>query len=63
MYNKTLAELRDIARELAQDEGVAFADVFDPMMDAMTKAKAKYGARVPRVRAATASTRTATGTW
>jgi lysophospholipase L1-like esterase len=43
MYNKTLAELRDIARELAQAEGVAFADVFSPMMEAMTKAKAKYG--------------------
>ncbi len=43
MYNKTLAAERDIARTLAQEEGVLFANVFDPMMDAMTKAKAKYG--------------------
>ncbi len=43
MYNKTLAALRDIAREVAQEEGVVFADVFDPMVDVMTKAKAKYG--------------------
>lgn len=43
MYNKTLAEERDIARKVAEDEGVTFADVFDPMMDVMTKAKAKYG--------------------
>ena len=43
MYNKTLAQLRDIARNVAQEEGVVFADVFDPMMAAMTKAKAKYG--------------------
>ena len=43
MYNKTLAAERDIAREVAQSEGVAFADVYDPMIDVMTKAKAKYG--------------------
>ncbi len=43
MYNKTLAELRDIARQVAQEEGVVFANVFDPMLTAMTKAKAKYG--------------------
>ncbi len=43
MYNKTLAALRDIAREVAENEGVAFANVFDPMVDVMTKAKAKYG--------------------
>jgi len=43
MYNKTLAALRDIAREVAQEDGVAFANVFDPMMEAMTKGKAKYG--------------------
>lgn len=43
VYNKTLAELRDIARQVATEEGVAFADVFDPMVDAMTKAKIKYG--------------------
>ncbi len=43
MYNKTLAALRDIAREVAQEDGVGFANVFDPMMEAMTKGKAKYG--------------------
>jgi lysophospholipase L1-like esterase len=43
MYNKTLAELRDIAKEVAQSNGVAFADVHSAMIDAMTKAKAKYG--------------------
>lgn len=43
VYNKTLASLRDIAREVAQSEGAAFADVYDPMYDVMTKAEAKYG--------------------
>jgi lysophospholipase L1-like esterase len=43
VYNKTLGELRDIARDVAQSNGVTFADVHAPMMDAMTKAKAKYG--------------------
>jgi lysophospholipase L1-like esterase len=43
MYNKTLAGLRDVAKELAAAEGVVFANVHDPMMDAMVKAKAKYG--------------------
>ncbi len=43
MYNGTLAKLRDIAREVATEEGVAFANVHDTMMDVMIKAKAKYG--------------------
>jgi len=43
MYNKTLAELRDIAREVAKEEKVVFANVYDPMMDVMAKTKAKYG--------------------
>ena len=43
MYNRTLQAERDIAREVAQAEGVRFADVIDPMLDVMTKAKAKYG--------------------
>ncbi len=42
-YNQTLAALRDLAREVASEAGVVFANVFDPMMEAMTKAKAKYG--------------------
>ncbi len=43
MYNKTLASLGDIARDVAKAEGVFFANVHDPMIDAMAKAKAKYG--------------------
>jgi hypothetical protein len=43
VYNKTLGELTAIAREVAEANGVAFADVHTPMMDAMEKAKAKYG--------------------
>ena len=42
-YNQTLAALRDIARQVANESGVVFANVFDPMMEAMIKAKAKYG--------------------
>jgi lysophospholipase L1-like esterase len=42
MYNTTLSEERDIAREVAQSEGVLFADVITPMIAAMTKGKAKY---------------------
>jgi lysophospholipase L1-like esterase len=43
MYNKTLGSLRDIARDVAGKEGVTFADVYDPMVDVMTRAEAKYG--------------------
>ncbi|HEX5242659.1 MAG TPA: SGNH/GDSL hydrolase family protein [Tepidisphaeraceae bacterium] len=43
MYNATLASERDIAKKVAQEQGVTFADVFTPMYDAMAKAKAKYG--------------------
>lgn len=43
MYNQTLAALRDIAKQVAEAEGVVFANVFDPMVDVMTKAKVKYG--------------------
>ena len=43
MYNKTLAALRDIAKEVADKEEVAFADVYDPMHEVMDKAEAKYG--------------------
>ena len=32
-----------LAREVAEKNGVAFADVHTPMMEAMEKAKAKYG--------------------
>jgi len=43
MYNKTLTEERDIAREVAQTEEVLFADVITPMIEVMSKAKEKYG--------------------
>ena len=47
VYNKTLGEERDIVKQLAKEEGVAFADVFSPMIDVMGKAKAKYGPKYP----------------
>jgi lysophospholipase L1-like esterase len=43
MYNSVLAALRDVAREVATDEGVVFANVHDPMMEVMAKVKAAYG--------------------
>jgi len=43
IYNQTLASLRDIGKEVATEQGVAFADVHTPMIEAMKKAKAKYG--------------------
>ncbi|MDB5324080.1 MAG: LysophospholiPASe [Phycisphaerales bacterium] len=43
-YNPTLAALRDIAKEVAEQNGCAFADVYDTMLDAGAAAKAKYGA-------------------
>ena len=43
MYNPTLAALRDIAKQVAEEEGVAFANVHDPMISVMAQAKAKYG--------------------
>src|SRR4051812_39360045 len=47
VYNKTLGELRDIAKQVAADEGVGFADVHAVMMNVMTQAKAKYGDGYP----------------
>ena len=43
VYNQTLAKLRDIARAVAEEEGVAFADVHQTMYDVMAPAKEKYG--------------------
>jgi lysophospholipase L1-like esterase len=42
-YNPILANERDIARQVAADEGVVFANVHDPMASVMAKAKAKFG--------------------
>ncbi|HEX3602206.1 MAG TPA: SGNH/GDSL hydrolase family protein [Lacipirellulaceae bacterium] len=43
MYNKTLGELKEIAKEVAESNGVVFADVYTPMVDVMTRMKEKYG--------------------
>ena len=43
VYNTTLAQLGDIAKEVATQQGVAFADVHSVMLDVSKKAKAKYG--------------------
>jgi lysophospholipase L1-like esterase len=42
-YNLNLSRLRDINQRLAEELGVTFADVHQPMVDAMTKAKAALG--------------------
>jgi len=47
VYNDTLAQLTQIAKEVAQQAGVGFADVHSLMIDAMAKAKAKYGQDFP----------------
>jgi lysophospholipase L1-like esterase len=43
VYNKTLADLGQVAKEVAQQEGVSFADVHGVMIDVMAKAKAQNG--------------------
>jgi lysophospholipase L1-like esterase len=43
VYNDTLAHLRDIAKKLAGEHQQPFANVFDTMMTAMTKAKPVLG--------------------
>jgi lysophospholipase L1-like esterase len=43
IYNETLAALADVDKQLAAKNNIPFADVHAAMMDAMTKAKAKYG--------------------
>lgn len=44
VYNKTLADFGAVAKEIAQKEGVGFADVHQTMIDVMAPIKAKYGA-------------------
>jgi lysophospholipase L1-like esterase len=44
VYNGTLAQLRDIAKGLAADNGLAFANVYDTMMEALPKSKTALGA-------------------
>ena len=43
VYNDNLAHLGEIAKKVADEQGMPFADVHTPMMDAMTKAKAANG--------------------
>ncbi len=43
IYNKTLSDLTAIAKEIAEKNGCAFANVHDVMIDVMAKAKAKLG--------------------
>jgi len=43
VYNQTLDDLRGIAQDLAQKNGLVFADLHTPMMDVMAKAQAAYG--------------------
>ncbi len=43
MYNETLSQERDIAREVAREQGVLFADVYAAMFDAMVKSKEALG--------------------
>jgi lysophospholipase L1-like esterase len=42
-YNQTLADLTRIARQVTQELGVGFADVYAPLMQVMQATKAKYG--------------------
>ena len=43
VYNDTLAKLGDIAREIAKQNNMPFADVHGEMITVMTAAKQKYG--------------------
>lgn len=43
IYNKTLGDLGQVAKEVAGKEGVGFADVHDTMMEVMARAKAANG--------------------
>jgi lysophospholipase L1-like esterase len=43
VYNENLGRLTEIDRQLAAAEGMPFADLHDPMMEIMKKAKAAYG--------------------
>jgi lysophospholipase L1-like esterase len=43
IYNDNLAQLRDIARRVADEEGAVFVNVFDTLYDVMSKAKGALG--------------------
>lgn len=44
VYNANLAQLTELAKQVAQEEGMPFTDVHAPMIAAMAKAKAANGA-------------------
>ncbi len=46
-YNNTLAALRGEAANVAKETSSPFANLHDTMLDAMAKAKAKYGEKFP----------------
>ena len=46
-YNHTLACLRDVGRQLAEEQRVPFADMHDAMMRVMQPAEAGYGKTWP----------------
>ena len=43
LYNQTLGRLTEVARQVATEKGLPFADLHTPMMEAMTKGKAAKG--------------------
>ena len=43
VYNNNLGTLAGIDKQIAQKEGIPYADVFDLTMDVMQKSKAKFG--------------------
>ena len=46
-FNQTLERLVAVGKQVAQANGMLFADLHTPMMDAMIKAKAKFGQDYP----------------
>ncbi|MDR1146543.1 MAG: hypothetical protein LBK71_10470 [Verrucomicrobiales bacterium] len=46
-WNANLTVYRDLDREITAREGVKFADLHTPLMDAMARAKEKYGVDYP----------------
>jgi len=46
-FNQTLGQLGGVVKEVAAAQGVLFADLHTPMMEAMARAKAQLGERYP----------------
>ena len=47
VYNESLKQLGDLAKQVADEAGMPFADLHNPMMDVMAKAKAALGDAFP----------------